>query len=317
MYVPSVSTQPRRDRMSDQRRSSYQERDHEVIDYEMFRLPDTPQLRGPAPRTLAPGEYFTCVGAAQTFGCFCEKPYPTLLADRLSLPVLNFGLAGAGPRLFLGHQGMLRHVNAGRFAIVQVMSGRSEDNSLFDSGGGAYLTRRSDGERMEATSAYRELLATESLERIKEVVEETRRNWVKSFANLIEAIEVPVILFWFSQRSPDYDESYTERRLRPLFGKFPHLVNRAMIEQIRPASDEYVECISARGLPQRLFSRFTGEPDPVPRRPDVGGGRDGYNRYYPSPEMHVDAADALVEACRKYAGRSQEPSPAVHGGQPA
>lgn len=295
---------------------NYQERDDEIIDYEMFRLPDTGQLRGPAPHTLAPGEYFTCVGAAQTFGCFCEQPYPTLLSHRLGLPVLNFGLAGAGPRLFLRYPVMLKHVNAGRFAIVQVMSGRSEDNSFFHSGGRSHLTRRSDGVEMEAVPAYRQLLADESVERVQEIVEETRQNWVKSMANLLESIEVPTILFWFSERSPDYEESYSELRLRPLFGKFPHLVNRTMIEQIKPVSDEYVECISARGLPQRLFNRFTHEPMSIPNRTDPGGRQERYNRYYPSPEMHADAADALVEAGRKYAGRRQEHSLPAHSGQP-
>src|SRR5687767_3553783 len=109
----------------------YQERDYEVVDYQLFQLPDTGRLRGPAPSTLAPGEYFTCLGAAQTFGCFSEQPYPTLLAERVGLPVLNFGVAGAGPRRFLQDSDRARvrlgFVNAGRFAVVQVMSGRSED----------------------------------------------------------------------------------------------------------------------------------------------------------------------------------------------
>src|SRR5688572_6739549 len=110
---------------------SYQERDYEIIDYEVFRVPmHGGELRGPAPRTLAPGEYFTCVGAAQTFGCFCEQPYPALLSERLGLPVLNFGFAGAGPRFFLKYPVLLKYINAGRFAVVQVMSGRSEDNSV-------------------------------------------------------------------------------------------------------------------------------------------------------------------------------------------
>jgi hypothetical protein len=281
---------------------NYQERDYEIIDYELFQLPETGKVRGPAPRTLAPGEYFTCVGAAQTFGCFCEEPYPTLLARRLGLPVLNFGLAGAGPRLFLGHEAMLGYINAGRFAVVQVMSGRSEGNSFFDAGGSSRLTRRSDGKEIEAVPAYRELLANESVERVQAIVAETRQNWINSFANLLEAIEAPTILFWFSERSADYEESYSERRVRPLFGKFPQLVNRTMIEQIRSMSDEYVECISSRGLPQRLVSRFTGEPVTIPDRTDLSRTRERINRYYPSPEMHADAADALVEACRKYAG---------------
>ena len=279
---------------------SYQERDHEIVDYELYRLPRTGhQLRGPEPESLEPGEYFTCVGAAQTFGCFCPRPYSSLLLERLDLPALNLGFAGAGPRFFLQEEGLLRYVNEGRFAIVQVMSGRSEDNSLFDTGGREYLVRRSDGQQIGAEPAYRELLETEGIERAEAVVEETRANWVESFSRLLRAIEVPSILFWFSQRTPDYEESYSD--VHSLFGDFPQLVNRSMVERIRQLGDDYVECISARGLPQPLVSRFTGEPAFVMHRADLGAGTQEYNTYYPSPEMHADAADALLEICRKYA----------------
>jgi hypothetical protein len=279
---------------------SYQERDREIVDYELFRLPRTGhQLRGPEPASLEPGEYFTCVGAAQTFGCFCERPYPSLLSERLGLPALNLGFAGAGPRFFLQEEGLLRYVNEGRFAIVQVMSGRSEDNSFFDTGGREYLIRRSDGQRIGAEPAYRKLLETVSIERAEAIVEETRANWLESFSGLFRAIEVPSILFWFSQRSPDYEESYSD--VHSLFGKFPQLVNRSMVERIRQLGDDYVECISTRGLPQALFSRFTGEPATVMHRADLGAGTQEFNTYYPSPEMHADAANALIEACRKYA----------------
>jgi hypothetical protein len=74
-----------------------------------------------------------------------------------------------------------------------------------------------------------------------------------------------------------------------------------MVQEIKPLADDYVECISARGLPQPLVSRFTGEPASVVHRADLGAGKQDFNTYYPSPEMHVDAADALIEACRKYA----------------
>lgn len=279
---------------------SYQDRDHEIIDYELFQLAGTVHyLRGPAPATLAPGEYFTCVGAAQTFGCFCEKPYPALLSERLGLPALNFGFAGVGPRFFLQNRRLLEYVNDGVFAIVQVMSGRSEDNSHFDTGGREYLTRRSDGERIGAAPAYTELLENENVERVEAVIEETRANWIRSYSTLLEAIAVPTILFWFSKRSPDYEESYSD--VWGLFGEYPQLVNRAMVEAIRPLSDEYVECISSRGSPQPLFSRFTGEPASITHRADLGGESQDFNRYYPSPEMQADAAEALGAACRRYA----------------
>jgi hypothetical protein len=278
------------------RTHGYQKRDHEIVDYEIFVLPGTKrQLRGPTPKTFAMDEYFTCVGAGQTFGCLTAQPFATLLADRLDLPALNLGYAGAGPRFFLGHQSVLTYINQARFAIVQVMSGRSEDNALFDSQGLEQLTRRSDGEQIDAEEAYRDLLENESAETVTAIVEETRANWVRSYSMLLGAIQVPTILFWFSERPADYEESYTD--VLGLFGKFPQLVNRSMLEQVRDLSDEYVECISARGFPQPLVSRFTGEPVSV----DFAGNRRDFNAYYPSPEMHEDAADALLEACRRYA----------------
>jgi uncharacterized protein DUF6473 len=282
----------------------YQKRDHEIIDYELFPLGDTGHIiRGPEPKTLAPGEYFTCLGAAQTFGCFCEQPYPTLLADSLDLAALNLGFAGAGPRHFLQRlqAPLLDYVNKGRFAVVQIMSGRSEDNSVFDTGGVEYLRLRSNGERIGAEPAYKELLATESRERVQAIVAETRDNWVDSYSRLLDAIEVPTILFWFSTRSPDYEESYSSN-IYAFFGEYPQLVNRSMVGRVRSLGDDYVECISSRGLPQRLYSRFTGKPISVMHRDDLGGGWQEFNPYYPSPEMHADAADALVEACRKFAG---------------
>jgi uncharacterized protein DUF6473 len=275
----------------------YQQRDYEIIDYELFPLPGFQvRFRGPAPEALTPGEYFTCLGAAQTFGCFCEKPYPALLGDRLGLPALNLGVGGAGPRLFVERKRFLDRVNDGKLAVVQVMSGRSEDNSRFRTGGLEYLRRRSDGERMGAELAYRELLASEDTETVQTIVAETRANWVQSFSKLLEAIEVPTILFWFSKRPPDYQERFSD--VGKLFGEFPQLVNRAMVDQIVGLADEYVECITSRGSPQPLFSRFTGEPVTVTYRCDQ---TQGFNSYYPSPEMHIDAADSLTAVCRTFA----------------
>jgi hypothetical protein len=274
----------------------YQKRDHEIVDYEVFVLPGTTRLlRGPAPKTLAVDEYFACVGAAQTFGCFTERPFPALLADRLDVTALNLGFAGAGPRFFLGHQGVLTYINQGQFAVVQIMSGRSEDNAAFDSGGLEQLTRRSDGTRIGAEEAYRDLLENEPAGTVAAIVEETRANWVRSYSMLLGAIRVPTILFWFSERPADYEESFTD--VHALFAKYPQLVNRSMVDQIRELSDEYVECISERGLPQPLVSRFTGEPASV----DFAGEKHRFNSYYPSPQMHEDAADALLEACHRYA----------------
>src|SRR2546426_10931156 len=115
---------------------SYQKRDWEVVDYQSFELDGTGHwLRGPKPASLTPGDYAVAVGAAQTYGCFCEHPYPALLEQRLGLTVLNMGYGGAGPLFFLREKGLLEYVNRARFAVVQIMSARSEDNALFESRG--------------------------------------------------------------------------------------------------------------------------------------------------------------------------------------
>lgn len=296
--------------------SGYARRDHRIVDYQLYRCPDTGLLfRGPRPTALQAGEYFACLGAAQTFGCFCERPYPILLQERLGLQALNLGHGGAGASFYLQHRTLLDHINKAKFAVVQIMSGRSESNARFDSGGWEYLTRRSDGARMSAIAAYTELLrsaAPASLrigrhevyfflrppKHVKDVIAETRANWVRSHSNLLSAIRVPTILLYISKRRPAYQEFYCNVHL--LLSEFPHLVNAAMIDKIRGEATAYVECVSRRGSPQRLVDRHTGAPTSVDLshdRPDFVG-KWTHNAYYPSPEMQADAADLLEPACR-------------------
>src|SRR6266540_2388001 len=180
----------------------YQVRDGHILDYKLFKL-STLELRGPKP-PLDPGSFFVCVGAAQTFGRFCERPYPTILSEQLELPVLNLSAPAAGPLFFLQRPQTLDYVNRARFAIVQVMSGRTEQNSRFDSSGGGLLTRRSDSSRIAAEPAFRELVETESEDVVRQVVAETRSNWLAHFRDLLLEIRIPTILLWFSRRGPAY-----------------------------------------------------------------------------------------------------------------
>lgn len=280
-------------------RKGYQERDWEVVDYQKYRLTWRFAARGPAPRRLRQNAYFACVGAAQTFGCFCEEPFPLLLERRLHLASLNLGCAGAGPSFFSNQRALMKYINRARFVIVQVMSGRSEDNSLFRSDGLEWLHRRSDGVKLSAESAYQHLLEQHDHDFVRQVLHETRENWVKSFNRLLAAVTPPKVLFWFSQRSPGYVERLDSAH--GLFGEFPQLVNAAMVDAIKPHADAYVECVSTRGMPQLLRSRFTGQPVSVDyTRQGEAVNVDAYNSYYPSPEMHIDATEALFEVCAQY-----------------
>lgn len=282
---------------------SYQKRDWEVVNYQRYTLKNTHNItcRGPEPKSLKKNQYFVCVGAAQTYGCFCDRPYPILLQEKLNIPALNLGFSGAGPYFFLQQKQLLDYINQAKFAVIQVMSGRSESNSVFVSGGQEYLTRISDGFKIGANAAYQELLEKHDQNYVQKIIAETRCNWVDHFQQLLKNIKVPKVLFWFSTREPYYIEQY--KNVHELFGAFPQLVNSKMVDQIKKYSDEYIECISSRGLPQLLISRFTHKPTNIkPTREDLRRlqGEKMFNNYYPSPEMHIDAAKALEKVCKKY-----------------
>jgi Domain of unknown function (DUF6473) len=192
--------------------------DGHVVDYELYSLQPpvidpvtgTPlKLRGPPPPALNKGEYFACIGGAQTFGRFCARPYPTILHDRLGMPVVNLGRGGAGPSFFSPtNEALLYHVNRSRFVILQVMSGRSASNSLFVSVGVGSYVRVADGTGIGSDEAFHELLRRHPRHDVRRIVSETRAAWLASFKALVSAIEIPKILFWFARRPPHYRERY-------------------------------------------------------------------------------------------------------------
>lgn len=285
---------------------AYQRTDWDVADYQIYcldealmdRQTDTPLLlRGPKPESLDKGNYFVCMGAAQTFGRFCKKPYPILLQERLGIPALNISRGGAGPSFFSkDNEKLLDYCNNARFVVVQVLSGRSESNSLFKSKGLGTYVRRSDGTSISCDEAFKELLGNYDISYARQIVAETRANWVEHYKELLESIQAHTILFWFSTRKPTYRENY--RDVYKLFGEYPQLVTLEMVDQVKPYSNQYVECTSKRGISHRLINRFTGQPTTV--KDEWGGGVWKRNWYYPSPEMHQIAARKLSKVCQIY-----------------
>ena len=86
--------------MSQQWYPEYQARDADIVDYQEFALAGCDvRFRGPAldPWAQPQGSFFTCLGAAQTYGCYYAHPYPQLLAERFGMPALNLAVGGTGP----------------------------------------------------------------------------------------------------------------------------------------------------------------------------------------------------------------------------
>jgi hypothetical protein len=278
-------------------RRGYQKEDAQFIDYELYQLPGVRGVfRGPP---IVSDQYLVCIGAAQTFGRFVQTPYPRLISQILGMDALNLGRGGAGPTFPLSNPILLERINRAQVVIVQVLSGRSQSNSLFRiENHGMNGVRCTDGSNLSADEFWTQLL-TQDKEAVARTVAETRSNYVVAMTELLDAIKPPKILFWFSVRTPEYTEAL-ELPLHRLWGDFPHLVNLEMVERLRNHCDAYVECISRRGLPQILAAQchvkgaFTV---PSPSNPNEPLRIE--NRYYPSPEMHQDATAVLVPACRQ------------------
>ncbi len=274
----------------------YQLNDAHIVDYEIYKLPGIDiGFRGPPP---SGNEYVACVGAAQTFGRFVEAPFPRLISRALGIEVLNLARGGIGPTFYPSNPGLMEYINRASLVIVQVLSGRSQSNSLF-----RLVDHRERGinlvsGREESADEFYTWLMGQDVQLARKIVAETRENYVSEMMHLLSAIKPPKILLWFSVRSPDYQERW-ELPYGNLAGEFPQFVNREMLDQLRRRNDvHYVECISRRGLPQPLFDR-SGNPtwfndSSLPGSEPV---KKTENRYYPSPEMHEDAATLLIPVC--------------------
>src|SRR5262245_52319170 len=282
----------------------YQSQDLPFIDYGLFELPGVAPhpggglFRGPE---VTGSGYVSCVGAAQTFGRYVPRPFPELLGERLGLETLNLGSGGAGPKFFTSNDALMRYVNGGRYAIVQVLSGRSVSNRMLRLRHyGSWGVRSTDGEHVTAEEFYEQMLDG-GPELARTIVAETRHNYVREMIGLLNAITVPKILLWFAIRPPYYVEEY-DKGVDHLLGAPPQLVDQRMIEKIRRYADDYVECVSDRGMPQELTTVLpaTGSPYTV------------VNDYYPSPAMHVDAADALEPVCRRFTHGYRPPRGSGH-----
>jgi LPS sulfotransferase NodH len=272
------------------------------FDYLLTAPPDfgEPQFRGPAIDLDKP--YLAFLGAAQTFGRFAHEPFPSILAERLGLGALNLGVGGAGPRHF-DKPRYLKLINRAEAVVVQVMSGRSASSSLFDNSGGGRLTGSTPlaDAPVRAEEFLKRAADTLSAKEFARVIEEMRADYVASFIALLQKIASPRILLWLSKRTPDYREDYANAP-QGVLGDFPQLVNAAMVAEIAARCDAYVECVSSAGLPQPLW-RSDRTIDGAGLRGDML-----VNRYYPSPEMHRQAADLLEAPCRRFTGRARRAS---------
>lgn len=302
----------------------YQLSDQEIVDYQLFEL-DRFHLRGPKPSLLR-GTYFVCIGSAHTFGRYVQDPFPNLVSQNIGVECLNFGVGGAGPLMFK-QQALNEIINHAKFAVIQIMSGRSMSNSALKSYGGVglevqipglqfesqnsretLLTRIGAnkhflesnahnsldipiGFRLHATEAYKALLRNKDENYCHAIRQETKLRYIVSTISLLKRIHIPKILLYFSNRKPSAMPR-NFKNVRQFLGEFPHFVDQEVINELHPYTDYYIECVTERGFPHKLPKELVvSSPIGKPRSIEQ-------DTYYPSPEMHEDAALELVKVAK-------------------
>ncbi len=283
----------------------YSASDKRVVDYQTWQPKGCrARLRGPeVPLEAMPGGVLT-LGSAATFGRAVRRPFAQQIAAELGVPVANGAIGGARPHTFLSDPGLqpfLRHAGA---VVIEAVSARGYATEIFTPNN-AYTNVGVAAEGIAAGMAplprpagrfvdnvYRAALRLEGTEPLWRARLVCLSAWLADMRKLARMVRGRGVLLWFSQRPPDFAPGWD--KLDAWTGGFPHHIDRAAIEMLRPHFAAVVEVVSSAGLPEQALDAETGEPVPIfenTPQPTMNG-------YYPSQAMHDEAAAALAPVLR-------------------
>lgn len=274
--------------------SGYQDEVGSYINYNNVKTPFGFTVRGPlALDSGSLSNSISFIGAAQSYGVWCEYPFPLLVSNALSLQCLNLGHAGAGPLAFLNPK-IIDLVNQTKLCVVQVMSGRSVSNRYMQKVAGAarVLLKHPDlkEESLLAHVAYAKLHPLLSTEDMKALIDESLQTYLLQYQQLEQLISVPKILLWISTRKPNYERKYND--INKILGSFPHLIDQSVFDKLSCMFDHQVMAVTDRFSSRPLWSQSKQRTYSLDR---AWGKIDKYSKHYPHPYLHVLAAQKILE----------------------
>lgn len=290
----------------------YQSVDRHIIDYDLWFHPRMKYaFRGPRRDFRVEGA-ICCIGAAQTFGRFVERPFAAQLDALLDQPVLNLGLSGAGPEVYLGTPFLLQTLARADTVVVQSMSARSVSAGIFETqankGALAFRDGPLAGKVMKAQRAYHALAETYGRDAFIEQVRAAQARWLELHEELAARIPGRKIFLWLSAAEPGQNINLEEQKL----GQFPHFVDAPMVDRIVDMGFELVKAVLPDMPAQVLVNDRTGlveqafDPDSFPSRSNK---QRALNPYYATPELHDLATRRLLPVLlRSKASGARPPS---------
>ncbi|MDR0807640.1 MAG: DUF6473 family protein [Gemmobacter sp.] len=249
--------------------------------YGKSRLP----VRGPRRSLERP--YGVVLGGTETFGKFVSVPFAAGLEARTGLRMVNLGVVNAGFDAYLGDSTVLEIAARAEICVVQVMGAQNLTNRYYQ-----VHPRRNDRlirvqpllrtqfcevdfTEFNFTRHLLQGLQQVSLRRFERVAEELRAVWLRRMGELLAALPKRRVLLWFADHAPP---PATVSAASDLTAD-PLLVDRGMIEAVRPLVSDYLEVLTEAAEPE-------------------GRGLDPLDlpvaRCLPGPAAHRRAADAIA-----------------------
>jgi Domain of unknown function (DUF6473) len=190
------------------------------------------------PRRDLNGRYLVVIGGTETFGKFVPLPFADQLEQSLAMPVVNLGVANAGPDVFLGDDEIARIASGAVAVVVQVVGAHNQTNPFY-----AVHPRRNDrvlSVSPRLRSLYRDLDFTEvhftrhlmqslhaaSRTRFAVVTAELQTLWVERMIALMRRLGPDIILMWTGSQPP---KDLAGDEIGP---RYPALVDRGMMARV-------------------------------------------------------------------------------------
>jgi hypothetical protein len=223
------------------------------------------------PRRDLSGEYLAVLGGTESYGRFVISPYPALIEEVLGVPVANLACQNAGPDVYLADRAALEVAAQAYLAVVQITGAQNLTNRFY-----TVHPRRND-RFIAATpllrSLYRDVdfteihftrhlvqvLASRGEDRFAPIAAELKALWLQRMTMVLQRLPRRSVLLWMADAPPP----------EPTAGSglttAPWLIDRAMVDALRPLAADYVEVVRSQAARAEGVQamRFTPMDEPA------------------------------------------------------
>lgn len=249
-------------------------------------------FRGPRPNLAQP--YCAFLGAAETYGRYVERPFPSLLAKDLGMVCANFGVANAGPGYFLADEEVLGAAGSAEVAVLSVMGAQNLSNRFYSVH--KWRNDRFVKPALALTRLFRDVefidihytghllrtLQAANPELFAIIVEEIKIAWLYRMKSVLEQMPEKTILLWMADLVPADPADPVD-----LCGPEPTFIDQTMLDAVAPLVSRVVMVPAS---PAALRQRTSGMA--------IDLGDEDAATLLPGPMHHAEVAEALGPVIR-------------------